>query len=59
MDLVIPSESYDAIAQKLVHEHVAPIYSKVTMGLGDILEKNFLSHIKQGKIHSTRIIDIP
>ncbi|KAF5699447.1 ribonuclease P MRP subunit POP1 [Fusarium mundagurra] len=50
VDLILPSEAYDAACQQLSNAQNAPRYSKVVMSLGDILQGNFFTeYIKKGK----------
>ncbi|KAI1029573.1 hypothetical protein LB503_007976 [Fusarium chuoi] len=50
VDLILPSEAYDAACQQLSNARHAPLYSKVLMSLGDILQGDFFTeYIKKGK----------
>ncbi|TXC01032.1 hypothetical protein FocTR4_00008845 [Fusarium oxysporum f. sp. cubense] len=50
VDLILPSEAYDAACQQLSNAQNAPRYSKVVMSLGDILQGDFFTeYIKKGK----------
>ncbi|SCN92256.1 uncharacterized protein FFB20_09166 [Fusarium fujikuroi] len=50
VDLILPSEAYDAACQQLSNARHAPRYSKVVMSLGDILQGDFFTeYIKKGK----------
>ncbi|KAF5965382.1 ribonuclease P/MRP protein subunit POP1 [Fusarium bulbicola] len=50
VDLILPSEAYDAACQQLSNAQNAPRYSKVAMSLGDILQGDFFNeYIKKGK----------
>ncbi|KAF4949989.1 hypothetical protein FGADI_8527 [Fusarium gaditjirri] len=42
VDLILPSEAYDAACQQLSNAHNAPCYSKVVMSLGDILQGDIM-----------------
>ncbi|CVL01470.1 uncharacterized protein FMAN_07762 [Fusarium mangiferae] len=51
VDLILPSEAYDAACQQLSNARHAPRYSKVVMSLGDILQGDFFTeYIKKGDI---------
>ncbi|EWG49344.1 hypothetical protein FVEG_08905 [Fusarium verticillioides 7600] len=51
VDLILPSEAYDAACQQLSNAQNAPCYSKVVMSLGDILQGDFFTeYIKKGDI---------
>ncbi|KAF5574808.1 ribonuclease P MRP subunit POP1 [Fusarium pseudoanthophilum] len=50
VDLILPSEAYDAACQQLSNTQNAPRYARVVMSLGDILQGDFFTeYIKKGK----------
>ncbi|KAF9767692.1 hypothetical protein IL306_015116 [Fusarium sp. DS 682] len=51
VDLILPSEAYDAASEQLGNTQNSPRYSKVVMSLGDILQGDFFTeYIKKGDI---------
>ncbi|KAH7144088.1 ribonuclease P 40kDa subunit [Dactylonectria macrodidyma] len=51
VDLVLPSELFELVFEKVIETRQSPQYSKVTMTLGDILEGDFFTeYIKKGNV---------
>ncbi|KAI5462921.1 ribonuclease P 40kDa subunit [Mariannaea sp. PMI_226] len=51
VDLILPSEVFGTVREKITRTHQQPCYFKVAMALGDILEGDFFSeYVKRGNI---------
>lgn len=49
VDLVLPDECYELVKQKLVDERASPVFYRVVMTLGQILDGLFFNeYIKRG-----------
>jgi ribonuclease P/MRP protein subunit RPP40 len=51
VDLILPAEVHDAVSEQLAKTEGPPLYSRVVMSVGDILQGDFFTeYIKKGDI---------
>lgn len=56
VDLILPQEIFSIFQQKVLNSHMPPQYKRVTMTLGQVLEKDFFQeYLKIGMWKMTQV----